>query len=316
MLKKIIYLILIFHLLIINPAVCAADTAEKLTVILDWFPNPDHAPLILAKELGYFADANLDVDLIGPADPSDPPKIVAAGKADLAITYEPEFIVQVDQGMPLIRIGTLIDKPLDCVLALKSSGITSLRDLKGKRIGSGADGLSNNMLNIMLKHHQITANDVEIINVHYNLSQALLTHQVDAVTGMMRNFEIPQIEAERQQVIAFLPEENGIPHYSVLIFVSHLNRAHDPRFARFLLAIKRATIWLGEHPDAGWKLFANHYPEANNPVNRASWFATMPHFTKEPAVFSTKDWQHFVNFMFNNKMIRQVQPISRYAVTL
>src|SRR5437879_3195671 len=111
------------------------EAAEKLTVLLDWFANPDHAPLFVAAQQGYFKEVGLDVNLIGPADPSDPPKLVAAGKADIAITYEPQLIEQVEQGLPLIRIATLIDKPLACLAVLNNSSIKTIRDLKGKRIG-------------------------------------------------------------------------------------------------------------------------------------------------------------------------------------
>src|SRR5438270_3445786 len=86
----------------------AAAAADKLTVILDWFVNPDHGPLIVAQEKGFFSDAGLDVDLVAPADPSDPPKLVAAGKADIGVDYQPQLHVQVAEGLPLTRIGTLI----------------------------------------------------------------------------------------------------------------------------------------------------------------------------------------------------------------
>src|SRR5580700_9623745 len=89
---------------------------QRLTVILDWFPNPDHAPLIVAKQQGFFKEQGLDVELIGPADPKDPPKLVAANKADIGITYQPEFLQQVDQGLPLVQIGNLIDRPMNCLV--------------------------------------------------------------------------------------------------------------------------------------------------------------------------------------------------------
>ena len=78
-----------------------ASAAEKLTVLLDWFVNPDHAPLVIAKEGGFFERAGLDVDLIAPADPSAPPRLVAAGQADVAVTYQPDLMLQVKEGLPL-----------------------------------------------------------------------------------------------------------------------------------------------------------------------------------------------------------------------
>ena len=102
--------LLLFISLLFFSVMASAATQQKLTVILDWFPNPDHAPLFVAKEHGFFKAQGLDVELMGPADPTDPPKLVAAGKADIAITYQPQFMEQVSQGLPLARLGILIGK--------------------------------------------------------------------------------------------------------------------------------------------------------------------------------------------------------------
>jgi putative hydroxymethylpyrimidine transport system substrate-binding protein len=85
-----------------------AAQAEKLTLLLDWFLNPDHAPLVVALQKGYFSDAGLEVELIEPADPNDPPKLVAAGKAEVAVTYQPQLHIQAAAGLPLVRIATLV----------------------------------------------------------------------------------------------------------------------------------------------------------------------------------------------------------------
>lgn len=311
--KKLLFLLLS---LIASVSVAAPAAPQKLTVILDWFPNPDHAPLIIAQQQGFFKEQGLDVELIGPADPNDPPKLVAANKADIGITYEPDFMEQVDRGLPLIRIGTLIDKPLNCLVVLKNSGIKSPADLKGKHIGSSSGGLTGIMLKAMLSKQGLSEKDIAITNVKYNLTQALLSKKVDAVTGMMRNFEVPQIEKKGHEVTAFFPEEHGIPTYSELIFVANTARVHDERFPRFLAAIKKAVAYLDEHPQQAWQQFAKQYPESNNAVNKSAWFATIPYFAEDPTNFDTKEWENFASFMEQNKLIKKVAPVSQYAVDL
>jgi putative hydroxymethylpyrimidine transport system substrate-binding protein len=308
--------IILFTLSILLSINVAAETPQKLTVLLDWFPNPDHAPLIIAQQQGFFKEQGLDVELIGPADPTDPPKFVAAGKADIGISYEPEFMEQVDQGLPLVRIGTLIDKPLSSLVVLKTSGIQSLADLKGKRIGSSTSGLSSIMLKVMLAKAGLSEKEVELTNVRYNLTQALLSHRVDAVTGVMRNYEVPILESNDQHVVSFFPEENGIPVYSELVFIANTKTLQDNRYPRFLAAVKKAVRYLDEHPQQTWLDFAKQYPESNNVVNREAWFATMPYFAEDPASFDRKEWLQFANFMQSNQMIKKVQPISKYAVIL
>lgn len=297
-------------------SLAAPAKPQKLTVMLDWFPNPDHAPLVIAQELGYFKQQGLDVELIGPADPADPPKLVAAGKADIALTYEPEFMQQIDRGLPLITIGVLIDKPLNCLAALKDSNISSLSDLKGKRIGLSTSGISVTMLKVLLKKQGLQDNDVELVNVHYNLTQALLSKKVDVVAGLMRNVEVPSLELNKHKIETFFPEESGIPTYSELIFVVNVANRNDDRNARFLKAIRQAVAWLDTHPKDGWKLFIKRYPEANNAVNREAWFATLPYFAEEPAMVNRAEWSRFSKFMADNKLINKPQNMTNYIVRM
>lgn len=310
--KKIMVLFLTVFTFIHFSFAANAQT-EKLTVVLDWFPNPDHAPLIIAQQQGFFKEQGLEVNLIGPADPNDPPKWVAVGKADIGLTYQPQFMQQVDQGLPLISIGTLIDKPLTSLITLKTHGINLPADLKGKRIGLSDTGLNSLMLKIMLANAGLTEKDVTLVNVRFNLTQALLSRQVDAVTGMMRNFEIPLLELQDKKVVAFFPEEHGIPTYSELVFITNTQNAHDKRFSRFLMAVKKAVRYLDEHPEQTWKDFAKQYPESNNKLNHQAWFATLPYFAEDPASIDSEEWLHFASFLQKNQLIKKVQPISRYT---
>ena len=118
-----------------------AMAQDKMTLLLDWFVNPDHGPIIIAEELGYFADQGLEVEVIAPADPSDPPKLVAAGQAELAISYQPQLHLQIHEGLPLQRVGTLVATPLNCLLALEDGPIQTPADLKGKKVAASVNAI-------------------------------------------------------------------------------------------------------------------------------------------------------------------------------
>ena len=176
--------------LLSNPAAAA----DKMTLLLDWFVNPDHAPLIVAQEKGYFKDADLDVKIIAPSDPNAPPKLVAAGKAELAVSYQPQLHVQVSQGLPLVRIGTLVGTPLNSLVVLKSGPIKKLSDLKGKKVGFSVGGFEDALLSAMLEPHGLSLKDITLINVNFSLSPSILSGKVDAVIGAFRNFELNQMD--------------------------------------------------------------------------------------------------------------------------
>ena len=144
--------------------------AEKMTVILDWFVNPDHAPLIVAKEKGFFAEAGLEVTLIAPADPNDPPKLVAAGQADLAVSYQPQLHIQVAEGLPLVRIGTLVATPLNALVVLADGPVRTIADLKGRKIGFSIGGFEDALLAAMLTRHGLRLTDITLVNVNFSLS--------------------------------------------------------------------------------------------------------------------------------------------------
>jgi putative hydroxymethylpyrimidine transport system substrate-binding protein len=166
-----------------------ASTGEKFTVLLDWFVNPDHAPLFVAKYIGAFDRAGLNVDLIAPTDPDLPPRLLAAGKADVALSYQTQLYLLVDQGLPVIRTGTLINKPLNTLTALSGRGIKTMADFKGRKIGYSVAGVEEALIATMLASVNLTLSDVTLVNVNFALITALMSHEVDGVIGAYRTFE-------------------------------------------------------------------------------------------------------------------------------
>ena len=98
---------------------CPAAAQDKVRVLLDWFVNPDHAALVIAKQRGFFARHGLAVELIAPADPNAPPKLVAAGQADYAVSYQPALQMLAAEGLPLVRVGVLVAQPLNALVTLE-----------------------------------------------------------------------------------------------------------------------------------------------------------------------------------------------------
>ncbi len=293
-----------------------ADAADKLTLILDWFVNPDHAPIIVAAQKGYFAEAGLEVEIVPPADPSDPPKLVAAGKADIAVSYQPSHQIHVSEGLPLVRIATLIATPLNCVVVLADGPIKSIKDLKGKKIGFSVAGTEEAILGTILAKHGIALKDVEMINVNFALTPALLTGRVDAVTGAYRNFELNQLALEGKQGRCFYVEEEGVPVYDELIVVAHKAKLADPRLRRFVDALERGVMYLTNNPDESWKLFVARHKDLDDELNKRAWRDTLPRFDKRPAAMDKKRYERFAAFLKDKGLVKQLPPLDQYAVEL
>ncbi|MEH6402015.1 MAG: ABC transporter substrate-binding protein [Sneathiella sp.] len=304
--------LLMMVLLPINSALAE----EKLTVLLDWFVNPDHAPLIIAQEKGFFKKHGLNVELIAPADPNDPPKLVAAGKAALAISYQPQLQVQVAEGLPLKRIGTLVATPLNSLVVLKNGPIKEIKDLKGKKVGFSVGGFEDALLQAMLAKHGLTLDDIEMINVNFSLSPSLLAGNVDAVIGAFRNFELNQMDIEGYEGRAFYPEEEGVPTYDELIVVANSANLNDPRFKPFLAALEDSVQYIVNHSDDAWKLFIKNHKDLDDELNRRAWRDTIPRFALRPAALDSNRYARFAAFLEKAKLIDKAKKVSDYAVEI
>lgn len=285
---------------------------EKLTLVLDWYINPDHAPIMVAQQTGAFAAEGLEVSIIPPSDPALPPRLVAAKQADLAITYQPQLHFFADQGLPLMRVGTLINTPLNTLITLDRS-MKNPGALKGKRIGYSVSGIEQATLATMLSHEGVKADQVTLINVNFQLTSALLTGKVDAVIGGYRNIEALEMKDQGKDPMVFNVEDYGVPAYDELIIVAHRDEAHSEKIRKFLRALKKGNATLQAQPEASWKQFARAHPELNTPLNHQSWMATLPLFAADPAKLDSARYQAYEQFLFDNQLIKRMTPVDRYA---
>ncbi len=291
--------------------------ADKLTVLLDWFINPDHAPLFVAQERGYFRDRGLEVEFIAPSNPNDPPKLVAAGKADLAVSYQHQHQMQVDQGLPLVRVATLVATPLNSLVVLADSDIKSIGDLKGKTIGYSVGGFETVLLKVMLAKEGLSLEDVRLINVNFSLSPSLFAGQADAVIGAFRNFELNQMDIENRPGRAFFVEEFGIPAYDELILVANQKSLSNPALRAFIDGLEAGVQYLVNHPDESWKLFiAGDRQDLDDELNRRAWRDTLPRFALRPGALDRSRYLRFARFLKEQEIIKEVTPLESWAVEL
>jgi putative hydroxymethylpyrimidine transport system substrate-binding protein len=254
--------------------------------------------------------------MVAPADPNDPPKLVAAGRGDLAISYQPALTLHAERGLPLARIATLVATPLNTLVVLRGGPVRTLADLKGRRIGFSVGGFEDALLGAMLRQAGLGLGDVQLVNVNFSLSPALLAGRVDAVIGAFRNFELNQLDIEGRPGLAFHPEEHGVPPYDELVVVANRARLSDPALRRFVGAVERGTLYMVNHPEDAFRLFVRGRPDLDNELNRRAWRDTLPRFAHAPAALDRGRYARFAAFLRQQGLVRQEPRLEDYAVEL
>ena len=197
---------------------------EEVDLMLDFFVNPDHAGIYTGLQNGHFEEAGLDVKPRVPSDPAAPIKLVAAGKADLAVSYEPEVLLARDQGLPVVAVASIVSEPLTSLISLPDAGIASPADLRGKTIATAGIPYQDAFMGRILRDERIPEDEVEQVSVGLGLEQAVLSGKADAMLGGFRNIEGVSLEerGEKPQVVPV--DELGIPTYDELVLVAERGR--------------------------------------------------------------------------------------------
>ena len=288
---------------------------EKLTLVLDWYINPDHAPIMVAEHIGAFKAQGLDVKIVPPSDPALPPRLVASGQADLAITYQPQVHFFADEGLPLVRVGTLINSPLNTIIALDKR-IKTPADLKWKKVGYSVSGIEQATLATMAQHDHIDPQSIKLINVNFQLTSALLAGQVDAVIGGYRNIEALELKLQGKDPQVMNVEDFGVPAYDELVIVANRDEIHAAKIKKFLVALQEGVAYLRAHPQETWQAFAAAHPELNTELNQQAWQQTAPLFADHPAALDKARYEAYEQFLYNNKLVKKITPLTHYAVEL
>lgn len=287
---------------------------KEISLMLDWFVNPNHGPIVIAHQKGYFKQQGIQVNILEPADPTMPPKLVAAGKVDMAISYQPNLTIDVAAGLPLIRSATLIATPLNTLMVLDNGKNSELADLKGKKIGIAIAGNEEATIGTMLAQANVAYSDVEIINVGWALSSSLASGKVDAIWGGLRNFETNQLALEGYQAKAFFPEEHGVPAYDELVFVANANTYDKQAIQAFNRALEQATTYIVNHPKQSWQEFVAYAPDTlSNELNQRAWNDTLTRFALRPSAVDLKRYDDYAQFMYAQKIITTLPKAQDYV---
>ena len=288
----------------------AAGTTQQFTLMLDWFPNADHVGIYQALADGDFSKAGLDVHVQVPSDPATPLKLLAAGKVDAAISYEPEVLLARNQDLPLVSVAALVQQPLTSIISIGSKRITSPANLKGKRVGTAGIPYQHAYLTTILAHAGVPQSSVREINVGDNLVPAMLSGRVDATLGGFWNYEAIQLAQLRKRPNVIHMEQVGVPTYNELVVVVRKDTIvnHPDVVRRFVQALARGYEAVRRNPPAAVANLVKASSGLDPKLQLASVRATLPAFfpsnPSDPWGWQDpKQWTAYGQWMLENHLI-------------
>jgi putative hydroxymethylpyrimidine transport system substrate-binding protein len=293
------------------PAPAKSDL-QKVTLMLDWYPNAVHSFLYAAQANGYFKEQGLDVDIKMPADTNDPLKLVAAGQLDLALSYEPQVAIARGEGIPVKSIGAIVRHPLNTLMVPANGPVKSPKDLAGKTVGYPSIPLDEAIVDQMVKTAGGNAKQVKMVDVGWDLIPAMATKKTDALIGGYINHEKLLLDKTGHPMRTFSPVDFGVPDYYELVLVTSDKEVKEkqPVLKKFMAAIAKGQKYVQDNPDKGLAYLLKHEDKSfplDKQVETKSLQILLPLMNAKDKPFGYQDpksWENIDKWLNDNKLLK------------
>jgi putative hydroxymethylpyrimidine transport system substrate-binding protein len=296
-----------------------APAPQRLTVLLDWLPNADHAPIYAAQASGAFRRAGLDVRIQTPSDATSPLKLLAAGRVDLAITYEPELLLSRDKGQKIVGVGALVQRPLSSLISLKGK-VKTPRDLAGTTVGVTGLPSDEAALRAILATAGVDRKRVKSVDVGFNLVPSLLSKKVDAVLGAYWNIEAVELAREHKDPTVIRIDDVGVPTYQELVFAARQDYVGEQGevVRRFMQALARGAEAMRADPNVAVDALVGANKDLDRETQLAMIRKTLPVFFPDAGKpfgwMDPTEWARYGHWMQDNELVSN-PPDAQRALT-
>ncbi len=296
-----------------NQPAPSADEPVELTIALDWYPNAVHSFLYAAEEQGYFKEENLKVNLQMPSDSNDPLKMVAAGKVDAAISYQPQVVQARSEDIPVVSIAAVVRHPLNVIMTRQDSGISNPKDLAGKNIGYPSMPLDESIVRTVVKKAGGDDSGLKFTDIGFDIVPALTSKNVDAVVGGYINHEQVIMEKNGIPVNVIKPSDFGVPDYYELVIATSDDTLGKKQQAleAFLRAAAKGQAYVAKNKEKALQLLlskqAKEFPLEED-VEKKSLEILLPLMDAGDKPFGSQtaeSWQTLIDWMKQEKLIKQ-----------
>lgn len=289
------------------------DDLRDVDVVLDWYPNALHAFMYVAMEKGYYEEEGLRVQIRFPSNTNDALSLVAAGKAEIGLYYQHDVIqARANQNVPVKSIGAVVQGPLNIILSLKDKEITSPSDLVGKTVGYAGTELSEALVRSIMQNVGADDSDVTMVDVGFDLMNAMTTDNVDATIGCLVNHEVPQMEEEGFAVNWFDLDDYGVPTNYEGVFVANDETIEKDSalLCAFLRASAKGFADMQADPEEALAILLANQNAENFPlsetVERKSMETLLPMMETAEASFLSQTeacWQENIDWLYESGLI-------------
>lgn len=301
-----------------NAPVKEKNELQKITVLLDWFPNTNHTGLYVAQEKGYFKQAGLDVKIVRGSG-GGTSQLVAAGKADFGISYQEEVTTARAENIPVVALAAVIQHNSSGFAAPVSKGIKTPADFVGKTYGGWGSPIENAFLKYLMEKNKTDFSKVKIVNIG----------DADFFSSIENNIDFSWIyygwtgiEAEQKKIpldfIALKDQDPALDFYSPVIISSEAKISKNPELVKkFMQASSQGYQYAITHPREAGQILVKSVPEINKELVMASQAWLSPRYQDDAARWGEMKpevWKNFTDFMYENKLIKnKIDPGKAYT---
>ncbi|MDN6297817.1 MAG: ABC transporter substrate-binding protein [Halomonas sp.] len=290
---------------------------EPLTLMLDWFLSPQHAPLLIAQLRGLYQEQGLDVMLKPPADPSLPAKLLTAGEVDAALTRQPLLHLNNHDDAGLIRIATLMETSLNAVIVAGDTAPENHTALATRKYGYATREGAELIVPLLVPESVRQTDDyITPRNVHYDGERNLQEGNIGVLADGFYNALPAQLATDGIGSSVVTYAELGLPGHDGLILMVNGDQLKQRKqtWQHLVIALENAARWIVEHPDRAWNTLTEAYPVLDNSANADAWPGIVRRLTLRPGAVDTRRYQRMEAFLQQRGIIQTALPVSSLAV--
>ena len=312
--KKISKILILCLILVLAVSCGKSKSNQKIKIVLDWVPNTNHTGLYVAKDLGYFKEEGLDVEIVQPPEGSTT-ALIGAGGAEFGISFQDTLAKSFarENPVPVTAVAAILQHNTSGIISLKEKGIDSPKKLEGKKYATWEDNIEQAILKKLVTDDKGDFSKVKLIP--YTITDVVtgLKTDVDAVWVYYAWDGIATERAGLQtNFLKIRDYGEELDYYSPVIIANNDFLKKNPEIAKKVLkAIKKGYEYAMKNPEESAKILVKNSPELDINLVTASqkWISKeYQSDAKEWGIIDGNRWNRFYEWLYKNKAIEREIP--------